>query len=164
VITDTNTARTNASRTSADQAAVAGRLRQSVFRLARVLRQQDDSGDAPALISALAVIERQGPLTLGALAAQEQVAPPTITKVVDTLEARGLVERVRDDADRRVCRVKVTARGRRRLDASRTRRTAWLARQLDALPEADVAQLGAALDVIEKLTAAPARSSARVDR
>jgi hypothetical protein len=60
--------------------------------------------------------------------------------------------------------VKVTARGRRRLDASRTRRTAWLARQLDALPEADVAQLGAALDVIEKLTAAPARSSAREDR
>jgi DNA-binding MarR family transcriptional regulator len=150
--------------TAADQGAVAGRLRQSVFRLARLLRQQDDSGDAPALISALAVIERQGPLTLGALAAQEQVAPPTVTKVVDTLEARGLVERVRDDADRRVCRVKVTARGRRRLEASRTRRTAWLARQLDALPASDVAQLSAALEVLEKLTTAPGRPSAREDR
>jgi DNA-binding MarR family transcriptional regulator len=159
VITDTSAA----SAAPADQAAVAGRLRQSVFRLARLLRQQDDSGDAPALISALAVIDRRGPLTLGALAAQEQVSPPTITKVVDTLEARGLVERVRDDADRRVCRVKVTARGRRRLDASRTRRTAWLARQIDALPASDVAQLTAALDVIEKLTSAPA-PPAREDR
>jgi DNA-binding MarR family transcriptional regulator len=153
-----------ASTATADQAAVAGRLRQSVFRLARLLRQQDDSGDAPALVSALAVVERHGPLTLGALAAQEQVAPPTITKVVDTLEARGLVERVRDDTDRRVCRVKVTARGRRRLEASRTRRTAWLARELDALPAADVAQISAALDVLEKLTTAPARPSARDDR
>jgi DNA-binding MarR family transcriptional regulator len=142
-----------------DPVAVAGRLRHSVFRLARLLRQQDDSGQPPALLTALAVIEREGPLTLGDLAAQEQVSPPTITKVVDTLEARGFVERIRDANDRRVWRVTATVRGRRQLDASRSRRTEWLARQLRGLTVDDCARVAAALDVLEKLTAAPAREA-----
>src|SRR5215813_9179790 len=99
-----------------DPVAVAVRLRQSTFRLARLLRQQDDSGYAPAMITALAVVERQGPLTLGALAAQEQVSPPTITRLVDSLEERALVERVRDEQDRRVVRVRITTRGKRLLE------------------------------------------------
>jgi DNA-binding MarR family transcriptional regulator len=145
-----------AGRDSSDPVAVAGRLRHSVFRMARLLRQQDDSGHAPALITALSVIDREGPLTLGALAAQEQVSPPTITRVVDALEARGFVERIRDAKDRRVWRVKATARGRRRLEASRTRRTEWLATQLRALPREDRERLAGALEVLEHLTAAPA--------
>jgi DNA-binding MarR family transcriptional regulator len=144
---------------SSDPVAIAGRLRHSVFRLARLLRQQDDSGHPPALLTALAVIEREGPLTLGDLAAQEQVSPPTITKVVDTLEARGFVERIRDANDRRVWRVTATARGRRQLEASRSRRTEWLARQLRDLTVDDCARLAAALDVLETLTAAPAREA-----
>src|SRR5262245_57841284 len=120
-----------ATETAPDAFTVAPRLRQTVFRLARVLRQQDDSGHAPALITALAVIEREGPLTLGALAAQEQVSPPTITKVVEALERRGFIERARDEADRRVCRVRITTKGRRQLEKSRTRRTEWLASRLD---------------------------------
>jgi DNA-binding MarR family transcriptional regulator len=144
---------------ASDLVAIAGRLRHSVFRLARVLRQQDDGGHPPALITALAVIEREGPLTLGDLATQEQVSPPTITKVVDTLEARGFVERIRDAHDRRVWRVKATTRGRHQLEASRSRRTEWLARQLRDLPVDDYARLASALDVLEKLTAAPAREA-----
>jgi DNA-binding MarR family transcriptional regulator len=131
---------------------IAGRLRYSVFRLARLLRQQDDTGYAPALIAALATVEREGPMTLGELAAQEQLAPPTITKIVDTLVAHGFAERVRDDADRRVRRVRATARGRRQVDASRTRRTAWLATQLRDLSDDDLGRLAAALEVIERLT------------
>jgi DNA-binding MarR family transcriptional regulator len=151
---------TNVDSTDApDAVAVAGRLRQSVFRLARVLRQHDDSGHAPALLTALAVVEREGPLTLGELAAQEQVSPPTITKVVDTLEGRGYVERIRDANDRRVWRVKATARGRRQLEASRSRRTEWLARQLRELTVDDRTRLVGAIDVLEKLTAAPPREA-----
>jgi DNA-binding MarR family transcriptional regulator len=145
--------------TAPDPVAVAGRLRYSAFRLARLLRQQDDSGHAPALLTALAVVDREGPLTLGELAAQEQVSPPTITKVVDALESRGFVERVRDASDRRVCRVRSTARGRRQLEASRTRRTAWLANQLRGLEPDDLERLAAALDVIEQLTKPPVRES-----
>ena len=123
--------------------------------MARLLRQQDDSGYAPALLTALAVVDREGPLTLGALAAQEQVSPPTITKVVDTLERHGFVERIRDEHDRRVWRVKATTRGKRQLERSRTRRTEWLANQLRGVTEQDRAQIMAALDVLEQFTAVP---------
>ena len=133
----------------------AGRLRFSVFRLARLLRQQDDSGYAPAQIAALATIVREGPITLGALATHEQLTPPSITKVVVALEEAGLVERRRDETDRRVCRVVATAKGRRQLETSRVKRTAWLAKQLQALPADELARLTDALDVIERLTVRP---------
>jgi DNA-binding MarR family transcriptional regulator len=156
VATNPPTPGTTAVRT--DPIEVAGRLRQSAFRLTRVLRQQDDSGHAPALLSALAVVDREGPLTLGALAAQEQVSPPTITKIVDGLEARGFVERARDDNDRRVWRVRVTARGRRELQTRRAQRTEWLAAQLRGLAPDDLDRLGGALDVLERLTTATPRA------
>ena len=139
--------------------AVAGRLRQTVFRMARLLRQQDDSGYAPALLTALAVVDREGPLTLGELAAQEQVSPPTITKVVDTLERHGFVERIRDEHDRRVWRVKATTRGKRQLERSRTRRTEWLANQLRGVTDDDLERIVAALDVLEQFTAVPLREA-----
>jgi DNA-binding MarR family transcriptional regulator len=145
--------------TDTDPVALAGRLRPLVFRLGRILRQQDDSGHAPAVLTALAVIEREGPLTLGALAAQEQVSPPTITKVVDALVGRGFVERIRDEHDRRVWRVRITARGRRQLEASRTRRTAWLATQLQNFSSEELELVAAALPVLERLTHAPAREA-----
>src|SRR3954447_728059 len=99
-------------------AEIAGALRYSVIRLGRLLRQQDRSGLSPTLTAALATISREGPLTLGELAGREQVAPPSITKVVAKLEAEGLVSRRADAADRRVSRVAITRAGQRRLDAN----------------------------------------------
>ena len=45
-------------------------------------------------------------------------------------------------------------RGKRQLESSRTRRTEWLASQLRDLSDADRARLAAALDVLERVTAA----------
>ena len=97
---------------AADADEVAGRLRVSVTRLARLLRHQDESGLTPTLRASLVTIERHGPLTLGELAAHEQVTTPTITNVVTKLAASGLVARRVDDNDRRVCWVEVSAAGR----------------------------------------------------
>lgn len=137
-----------------DPIEVAGRLRYSVFRLARLLRQQDDSGVPPALLTALSAVEREGAITLGELARQEQVTPPTITKVVAALEEKGFVERTRDDSDGRVSRIRATAKGRRQLEAGRARKTAWLAKQLGDLGDDELARVFAALDVLEHLTTA----------
>lgn len=139
---------------------LAGRLRYSIFRLARLLRQQDDTGLSPALVSALAVVERDGPITLGDLAAQEQLSPPTITKVVTSLEEKGLLERAKCDNDKRVSRVRITAKGKRQLESSRTKRTAWLASQLQELSEDEVARLADAIEVIEHLTKKKSRVTA----
>src|SRR4051812_30796462 len=97
--------RGSAASTIPDVDDVTARLRLSATRLARILRQQADTGLTLTQMSALAAINRTGPLTLGRLASEEHVAPPSITKVVDQLERQGLVERQSDQADGRVRRV-----------------------------------------------------------
>jgi len=130
-------------------------LGRSIARLARLLRQQDDGELSPSLGAALWTIGKEGPLTLGELAARERVAPPTVTKLVDKLESRGLVERLAGEADRRVRRVAVTKAGRDLLDAIRRRRAVWFTEQLERLRPDDLERLAAAADVLEALTAAP---------
>lgn len=130
---------------------LAARLRLSIARLARQLRQQADTGLTPSQHSALASIDVNGSLTLGELAAIEQVAPPTITKIVSKLEDDGLVARTPDPADRRIARVTVTEAGHQRMDHSRDRRTAWLVARLGQLTPEQVDRLAAAVDAIEAL-------------
>ena len=49
----------------------------------------------------LDIVDREGPMTAGELAAASRLTSGAITAVLDRLEARGLVHRVRDAADRR---------------------------------------------------------------
>jgi DNA-binding MarR family transcriptional regulator len=141
----------SASQTSTDAAAVAAQLRLSVTRLARRLRQESGTGHSPSQLSALAVIDNHGPLTLGALADHERVAPPSITKVVAKLEAEGLVERTADASDRRVTYVSTSAAGRELIAESRRRKTTWLTARVAGLSEDELARLAAALDVLDHL-------------
>lgn len=134
---------------------LAARLRLATARLARQLRQQAGGGLSPSQQSALASIDLQGPLTLGRLAQLEQVAPPTVTKVVAKLEDEGLVSRQVDAGDRRVVRVQTTAAGRRRLEHARSRRNAWLAVRLGRVDAATLGRLEAALPLLEDLATAP---------
>src|SRR5437763_6576414 len=104
--------------------ALPSRLRMVVTRLARRLRQQGESAASATQRAALATIERDGPLTLGALAPVEHVRPPTITAAAGRLEEQGVVRRRADSRDRRVARVEITSHGRRLLADSRSRKTA----------------------------------------
>ena len=121
---------------------IAARLRLSATRLARQLRQQ----------SALAVIANHGPLTLGALAEHERVAPPSITKLVTKLECDGLVTRSPDPTDRRICRVAISPQGETLLEESRRRKTAWLTGRISELDPERQRRLADALDVLDELT------------
>jgi DNA-binding MarR family transcriptional regulator len=136
-----------------ESAAIAARLRLSATRLARQLRQESDAGLTPSQLSALASIDRHGPLTLGALAEQERVAPPSITKVVSKLEAAGLVARRLDERDRRVAWVSTTAAGVARLAKIRQRKNVWLAARLGRLDDDQRRRLADALDALDTLTA-----------
>ena len=129
----------------------ADRLRLAVTRLARQLRRHSDTGASPTQISALATIERRGPLTLGELADCEGVKPPTITAAVNRLEQQGLVERQPDPEDGRIARVVVTREGRKLLARNRSRKTAFLAQRLAALDDVERAQLASAVDVLERI-------------
>lgn len=138
-------------RSTPDEAEIAARLRLSATRLARRLRQEADTGFTPSQLSALATIHNHGPLTLGALADHERVAPPSITKVVAKLEAEGLVARAPDATDGRVSHVSATAAGRALIEDSRRRKTTWLTGRIRELDPADRARLADALDALDRL-------------
>jgi DNA-binding MarR family transcriptional regulator len=127
------------------------RLRLAVTRLARRLRQEGETTASPTQLAVLGTVERDGPLTLGELAAVERVQPPTITAAVGRLEARGLVRRRTDPVDRRVARVEVTRSGRRLLDESRSRKTAYLERRLAALSADERDTLERAAVILERI-------------
>jgi DNA-binding MarR family transcriptional regulator len=129
----------------------ADRLRLAVTRLARQLRQHSDIGASPTQISALATVERRGPLTLGELADCEGVKPPTITAAVNRLEQQRLIERQPDPEDGRIARVVVTGEGRRLLARNRSRKTAFLAQRLAALEDDERARLASAVGVLERI-------------
>ena len=130
----------------------ADRLHAVAIHLLRRLRRDDDASGLPApQLSALSVLVFAGPQTLGALAAAEQVRPPTITRLVKLLETAGLVEREIDATDRRVTRIRATARGARLLQEGRRRRVASLSASLRQLSTRDRAMVERALPVIERL-------------
>jgi len=54
-----------------------------------------------------------GPKAAGVLATATGLRPAATTALIDRLEAKGLVERVRDDSDRRRVLVRMTERGMR---------------------------------------------------
>src|ERR1700730_5401038 len=127
-------------------------LRLAVMRLGRRLRQQAEGDITACQLSALAIIEHRGPLSLGELADIERISPPSMTRIAARLEERGLVERTVDPADRRVARLAITDEGRSLLMETRTRRDAYLARRLRALTAEEREILAQALPLLERLT------------
>ena len=130
----------------------AAALRLAVGRLARRMRQESSTGLSLTQLGILNTLDRTGRATLGDLAAAERVAPPTITKAVATLEAAGLVEKVTDDADRRVQWARLTPTGRREVQRTRSRREAWLAARLATLDEEELSRLAQLLPLLEAIT------------
>ncbi len=135
---------------------LANGLRSSVMRLARRLRQmRDDSLDLSAnQLSALSVLLTSGAQLMGELAAAEKVAPPSMTRTVNGLVERGLVQRQPDPRDRRQCLVALTAAGERILIDNRRRRSEWLARRIAELSHADQEVLRHAVGILERITTA----------
>lgn len=69
-------------------------------------------------IVVLGGIRDLGEVTSSMLSAHVHLSPPTVTTILDNLEARGLVERVRSRVDRRVVHPRLTEAGSEVLDAA----------------------------------------------
>ena len=118
------------------------RLRELLTALGRRRSLRDPIGEMvepcplpPAQAHSLLWLGSDGALTMGELAKLGGVTEKTMTGVVDRLEEAALVRRDRDDQDRRVVRVKLTARGAalyRDIDARITAKMRWLLGLLDA--------------------------------
>jgi len=141
-------------RTDVQPDLVAQHLRHSLGRLVRTLRRHDEDDLSPTTAAILFTIGREGALTAGDIARKERLAKPSVTAAVEKLAAAGLVERRTDDADRRVVWVALTAAGRRRIDARRARRTAWLSARLQGFDHDDLEVLARAADLLDRIAAA----------
>lgn len=133
--------------------ALASGLRLAVMRLARRMRAERDSTLTLSQLAALATVERRGPLTPGELAAHERVQPPSMTRLVSSLEAAGLIIRTAHPRDRRQALLDVAPAGLALLREDRRRREAWLATRLRALGDADRDVLRRAVAVLDRLAA-----------
>ncbi len=140
---------------TATDTALASALRLAVMRLARRMRQQrSDSSLTVSQISALATLDRHGPLTPGELAGHERVQPPSMTRLVAALEDAQMVTRAAHPTDRRQVVVALAPQGEALLREDRRRRDAWLAQQLRGLPADDLDVLRRAADVLDRLARA----------
>ena len=130
--------------------AVADRLNSAMIHLLRrVAREDVAAGIGPAQLSALSVLVFGGARTLGALAAAEQVRPPTMTRVVAALEEAGLVRKEPGRDDRRSVRVTATPAGRRLMQAARRCRIRALAKRLEALSARELTTLAEAAELMD---------------
>lgn len=138
---------------SQSREAVADALHSASIHLLRGVRKEDvRSGLGPARLSALSVLVFAGPMRLSDLARVEQVRAPTMTKVVDGLEARGLVKRRAHADDGRAVRLEATVRGTKLLQEGRRRRVKCLAEALQALDASDLDVLRRAAAIIEQVS------------
>jgi DNA-binding MarR family transcriptional regulator len=137
--------------TTTDDVELATRLRIAFALVSRAERQNVPDRLTPVQLSALYKVDVHGPLRLGDLAAREQVAGPTMCRVVASLEAAGLVTRDTDPTSARCSLVAVTPAGRDQIDVVRRDRTDFMACRLAKLPPRQHRALVLALPAIEAL-------------
>lgn len=148
-------------RTASDPAASARtalELNSAAIHLLRAIQVVDrESGVAPARLSALSVLVFGGPRTLTALARAEQVAPPTMSRVVDALCDLGLVTRRPHPDHGRMVVVEATDAGRDVMERARRRRAEVIGLGLTALEPAARDRIVAAAPDLTQLAAAVRR-------
>jgi DNA-binding MarR family transcriptional regulator len=89
-------------------------------------------------VNVLAVLDIDGPLPMRVLAETLDVSQASATGIVDRMEQRGLVERRRDDDDRRVIHVALTDEGRRLIAGMAAERRDHLSAILDTLTDREL--------------------------
>jgi DNA-binding MarR family transcriptional regulator len=130
----------------------ADRLHSLAIQLLRYARVEDvATGMSATRLSVLSVLVFGGPRTVTELAEAEQVATPTMTRLLQALEADGYVRRRRDARDGRIVRIRATARGARMLHGGRRTRVRRVTKVLDVLTPTQRASVG---EVVEVLAAA----------
>lgn len=116
------------------------RLYQGVEALLRRLGEEE--GLSPTQVQVLFFLARTHPAYRGvnAIARRFSIAPATASRIIDNLEAKGLVRRLHDREDRRRVQVELTAKGKRsvaRLEALSARLEGYIKR----LPQGELAAL-----------------------
>ena len=134
---------------------LAGQLRLSVVRLNRRLRsQRTDEIVSLTQISAMATLHRCGPMTPSELAASERVRPPSMTRVIASLEEAGWVSRRDHPTDGRQSIIELSTSGAALLAAEVTAKERWLNKRLAELTDPERETLARATEIIDRMAGA----------
>jgi DNA-binding MarR family transcriptional regulator len=127
-------------------------LRIAVARLSRRLRPTTAAGSLTSSeVDVLVAAEREGPVRLSDLAQFTGLNPTMLSRLVPHLEDAGLLRRLPEPNDRRVCRVEATGKGRRLLERIRSERNDVLSRRLAELEPGEREAISRAIPVLEAL-------------
>jgi DNA-binding MarR family transcriptional regulator len=132
---------------------IAALLNDQFSRLTRQLRNMElPQGMTPERLSALAVIDKKGPISVTALADQEMVRPATMSRMVSALVEEGLVKRSEDKNDGRGVLVSATPKGRRAYQRAQQLRLQHFAEALSELSPEQLAAMKSLAAALERLT------------
>ena len=134
--------------------AAVGLLRRHARRIGGRPFGDQTNGPSTAQLELIRLVRRNPELSVADAAAELGVAPNTVSTLVRQLVDAGELERVRDSADGRVVRLRLTPDTRRRVEAWLDRRTAVTAEALAGLSDGDRAALHRALPVLTALATA----------
>ncbi|HET7386128.1 MAG TPA: MarR family transcriptional regulator [Nocardioidaceae bacterium] len=139
--------------TSPAVAELAGGLRTAVVRLHHWLQAPvARRGVTPTRLTAMAILEKTGPLRAGDLADRLTITAPSMSRLAEALEEGGWVRREPDPEDRRAQLIALSDDGKATLDLLRREGTGELADALGSLPRADREALERALPVLVRLS------------
>jgi DNA-binding MarR family transcriptional regulator len=127
-------------------------LRVALVRIHRQLRVHSGTDITLSQSSALARIEQAGPVRLGTLADLEGTTAATMSRVIDSLADRSLIERVVDPLDGRARLVQLSQEGGALLREIRTRNTEVIRAAVAGLEGDERRILTEAIPVLEHLS------------
>lgn len=123
-----------AQRTEEDLATLANDLRLACQRIARRIRFEGTTDVAPHQFSVLSALANCESMTPTALAEQERVSTPSMTRTLNGLVETGLVRRDPHPVDRRQVLVSLTPAGREVVTRTMHARDNWMMSRLAGLP------------------------------
>ena len=132
--------------------ALAADLRVDLVRAVRRIRQERSSEEiTDGQYAVLAALSNRGPMTPTALADDQRVQPPHITRVLNVLVTAGLVRRDEHPTDGRQVIVSITEAGQAEVRETRRRRNEWLAGRLATFDAAEREVLARATVLLRRL-------------
>ena len=102
-------------------------------------------------LKAMTAFSEDSTLSMGELCKMSKVKMPSMTEVVDRFEKEGMLERIRDEKDRRVVKVKLTAKGKKKHKEVLKRRADELMKMFGVLTIKDRTKLLESLKNVSKI-------------
>ncbi|MRR11068.1 MarR family transcriptional regulator [bacterium] len=115
-----------------------------------MMRMLSEEGVHPAQSFCLGALAREDGMSQSKIAEMMHVSRPTVTSMLQRLEAAGVIERRDDETDQRMTRVYLTEKGRQTADRMRAVHTRAIKVSVGWMSEADRTQLVRILNAISE--------------